>query len=273
MRKNILYSLIALMGLFTACKKGTDPKPVDPIVIADPYKNSRPIMLTSDDGTSLKYYYNTENQIIKVEYFNKPGVVYSSQKSTYSNGRLVQVLLENVNSIKYVTDYKYQGNTNLIESTNFTATDYQNPASPVVTLTSSQEYSYLGGNIFKITTKNVDNAPTMINTFTFSLKGGNPFVTTDYIPQSINGIPASDSYHSTIEYYKDIIDPVYYFFTNSTIASKFIQKNGTFSANNSSYNQTYELDDLGRLKTVTAVTLNNSITQSVVKTTYTYESY
>lgn len=259
------------MALFTACKK----EPIKPIVTVppDPYKHSRLVEASSDDGTLYKYSYNTANQLSKVEYFKKPGVVYSTQTYSYLNGKLVQMVSESANSMKYVTDYKYQGNTDLIESTTFTATNYQNTAQPVVTSKFNQEYNYLNGNVIKSVLKDDQNTVFSIRTFNYSLNGTNPVVTTDNVPQAVNGAPATPAYSGSNEYYNNVLDPTSYFLNYSISESKFLLKNATSSQNKNSFIQTYDLDDMGRIKTVLAATLNNSITQSVVKTTYTYESY
>jgi len=274
MKKNILYSLIVLVGLFTACKKGTDPKPVDPIVDADPYKHYRPIEVAGDDGTISKYSYNTANQVIKLDYFEKDNNVtklISSQTFSYTNGKLAQVVQENATATKYISDYKYQGNTDIIESSSSNGIDYSNPTKPVITSTNNSDYSYLSGKISKSTIKDVNNIPVIIANYTFSMKGENPFVTVDYVPQAVNGIPANPPYSATTEYYKDVINPVSYFFSYSTSLSKFITKSETFSLSpNSTYNQTYELDNLGRIKTISTI---NPTTNSTIKTTYTYEKY
>ncbi|MFA6277607.1 MAG: hypothetical protein WC622_12700 [Pedobacter sp.] len=262
------------MGLFGACKKGTDPKPVDPIVDADPYKHYRPIEVASDDGLISKYSYNTANQIVKSDHFIKDNTgtkLTSSQTYSYTNGKLSQDLQEDGSVLKYISDYKYQVNTDIIESSIFRGVNYSDPAKPVTTSTINTDYSYVGGKISKVTTKDGNNIPLTIINYTFSLKGENPFVTKDYVPQSVNGIPANPPFFATTEYYKDVIDPISYFFTNSTSESKFITKSETFSVfPNADYSQTYELDNLGRIKTVS---LTNLASKNTIKTTYTYEKY
>jgi hypothetical protein len=275
MKKNILYSLIALMGLFAACKKGNDPKPVDPIVDADPYKHSRPIEVAGDDGTISKYSYNSANQIVKMEYYQKnssgTSTLYSTQTYAYTNGKVSQLVLDRGTTIKYITDYKYQGNTDIIESTVSSTIDYTKPTQPITTLSSGQDYSYADGKILKIATKDDKNVVVSIRTYTFSMKGENPFVKVDYVPQAVYGMPANPAFNATTEYYKDVIDPVSYFTANSASESKFMPKNGTFSPSpNSTYTQMYELDKLGRIKTLSTT---YTVTNSTIKTTYTYESY
>ena len=261
------------MALFTACKKES----IKPIVTVppDPYKHSHLIEIAYDNGILIKYSYNTDNQVAKVDYFNKSGAILNSRTFTYLNGKLVQVVFSNTTSTKNVTDYKYQGNTDLIESTITTATDYQNSTNPVVTPTNSEEYSYLDGKIFKAISKDSQNTPLSIRTSTYSVIGENPFVTSVYTPQAVNGQSAKPEFNYKTEYYKDVLDPVFYFLGNSTSESKLLLKNVAYSA---SYGltQAYELDDMGRIKTVTAVTLNSSTNpamQTTVKATYTYESY
>ncbi|MBB2147095.1 hypothetical protein GM921_16440 [Pedobacter sp. LMG 31464] len=269
MKKILSYSLIALMGLFAACKK--EPKPVDPIA-TDPYKHSRPIESSSDDGSIYKYSYNTANQIVKMEYSEKgqPGFI-SLLTYTYANGKLSQIVIENGTSTKYITDYTYQGNTDFVESTFFNAIDYENPALPVIISTINTDYSYVDGKIFKMTTKNDKNIPTLISTYSFSIKGENTFVSIDHIPQVVNGFLLGFPYNTSTEYYKDVIDPISYFLASSTNESKFFPKAGTSSAYASSnYNQTYELDNVGRIKTISRTVPSN---QNTVKTTYTYETY
>lgn len=267
MKKTFVYMLIASIAVFTACKKSPVVVKVEPTV-SDPYQHARPTEIVGDDGTMNKYSYNTANQVAKVEYFTSPGVLYSTQKFNYLGGKLIQVVLENTTTTKYVTEYKYQGSTAILESTISTATDYQNPALPVVTSKSSQEYSYLDGKIFKTTFKDGQDKILSIRTTSFSLKGENPFVTADNVPQAAFTFPST----ITTEYYKDVIAPTSYFLGNSTYESKFIAKSGTSSLNGSSYNRTYELDVTGKLKTLTTLSTVNGTT-STAKTTYTYESY
>ncbi|MBB2147094.1 hypothetical protein GM921_16435 [Pedobacter sp. LMG 31464] len=270
MKKNIFYSLIALMGLFAACKK--EPKPVDHIV-TNPYKNSRPIEVSSDDGRLTKYSYNATNQVIKAEYYQN-GTLNNLETYTYTNGKLTQIALEKGTSIKNTQDFTYQGNTDIIESIISTSIKYINPAQPITTLTSTQYYSsYADGTVFKVTTKNGMDVTSSIRTYTFSVKGENPFVTIDFFPQALNGNPVNPAFNFNIttEYYKDVFDPMSHYSTNSTFESKFIPKSGAISTNeNSYYTQTYELDNVGRIKTI-STTYPSS--QNTMKTTYTYETY
>lgn len=275
MNRNTLYCLIVLMGLSAACKKSTgDVKLADPVSATDPYKHARPIELAGEDGSLVKYSYNAASQVVKQEYFvkdNSSTKLFSSQTFVYTNGKVVQVILERGTSTKYITDYKYQGNTDLIESTVSNSIDYQNPAQPVTTSTIYNEFSYVGGKLSKVTGKDGMGVPFNISTYTFSMLGENPFVLINYVPQSVNGLPANPAFSATTEYYNNVIDPVSYFSSSSTSVSKFLPKNGTLSANtNTNFTQTYELDGSGKIKTLTTV---YPATQSTIKTAYTYESY